>query len=159
MSKTNKISLNQERYLIAEQYSTTNFTLPISYKIKGHLDFDKLVQCFQSVVDNNDAFRIQFRKNSNGEITQEVMLNNKIEFNRHSLNNPNYDEIEDVIRRYFYIKRNIFNSFHTRLQLIKINENEHILTISSHHSLMDGLSITVLMMQLAKVWSQNRVVW
>ena len=109
-------------------------------------------------MDNNDAFRIQFRKNSNGKITQEVMLNNQIESDYNLLNNPSYDEIEDVIRRYFYIKRNIFNSFHTRLQLIKINENEHILTISSHHSLMDGLSITVLMMQLAKVWNQNRVV-
>ena len=158
MSKTSKISLNQERYLIAEQYSTTNFTLPISYKIKGYLDSDKLVQCFQSVVDNNDALRIQFRKNLNGDITQEVMLSNKIEFNRHSLNNPSYDELEDVIRRYFYVKNNIFNSFPARFQLIKINENEHILTISSHHSLMDGLSITVLMMQLAKVWNQNRVV-
>lgn len=158
MLKINKISLNQERYLIAEQYTATNYTLPISYKIKGFLDFDKLVQCFQSVVDNNDALRIKFRKNLNSEITQEVMLNNKIEFDYHSLNNPSYDEIEEIIRRYFYVKKNIFNSFHTRFQLIKINENEHILTISSHHSLMDGLSITVLMLQFAKAWNQNKVV-
>lgn len=157
MSKNQKITLNQERYLIAEQYSSTNYALTISYRIKGFLDFDKLVRCFQKVIDSNDSLRIKFRKNFNGEILQEVMPSNQIEFDYHSLNKPSHQQIEAVIKDYFYVKNNIFNIFHTQGQLIKINENEHILSISSHHSLMDGLSIAVLMLQFAKAWNQNKV--
>ncbi len=156
MSLTHKISLNQERYLIAEQYTGANYALTISYKIKGFLDVDKLVQCFQKVIDSNDSLRIKFRKNFNGEIFQEVLPNNKIEFDYRSLDDPSNQEIEAVIKDYFYVKRNIFNIFHTQGQLIKINEDEHVLSIASHHSLMDGLSIAVLMMQFAKAWNHDK---
>jgi len=65
-----KISLNQERYLIAEEFTNTNYTLTSSYRITGKLDRLKLFECFQRVVDSNDALRIKFSKNADGEVHQ-----------------------------------------------------------------------------------------
>jgi amino acid adenylation domain-containing protein len=157
MSATTKISLNQERYLIAEEYTETNFALAGSYIIKGHLDYDKLIASFQSVIDNNDAFRIKFSKNSNGEIFQNVMSDNKIEFDFQTLSNPSEEQIKATIGQYFYTKNSIYDVFPTKFQLIKINDLEHILTTSCHHSLFDGLSLAVFMLQLGKAWNQNKI--
>lgn len=151
-----KISLNQERYLIAEEFTNTNYTLTSSYRIKGELDHLKLLECFQKVVDSNDALRIKFSKNSNSEVHQLLHPNNQVEFDYQTLENPTHTQIKDVISRYFYTKNVIFDVFPTKGQLIKLSDTEHILTIASHHSLMDGLSIAVLLMQVAKVWNQGK---
>jgi amino acid adenylation domain-containing protein len=156
MSNINKVSLNQERYLIAEEYTETNFALAGSYIIKGPLDYDKLIASFQSVIDNNDAFRIKFSKNSNGEISQQVMPNNKVEFDFQTLDNPSEEQIKATISKYFYTKNGIYDVFLTKFQLIKINDTEHILSTSCHHSLFDGLSLAVFMLQLGKAWNQNK---
>lgn len=156
MQHTSKISLNQERYLVAEEFTHTNFTLAASYRIKGPLDTQKLISCLQRVVDSNEALRIKFFKDANGNITQELFANNPIVCDYQTLDNPTDAQIKAVISQYFYTKNEIFGVFLTKCQLIKLNETVHILTIASHHSLMDGLSFAVMLMQLAKAWNQNK---
>ena len=54
-----KLSLNHERYLLAEQFTQANYSLPFSFQIKGDLDTKKLVDALHIVINNNEVLRIK----------------------------------------------------------------------------------------------------
>lgn len=155
MVKKTKISLNQERYLLAEKYTEATYALPVSHLIKGNIETSKLTSAIQYVIDNNDALRIKFNLDANGDIWQEVMADNESLLDYHSLNNPSTNEIANIISTYFYSKGELFDNFLTKFQLIKINNNEHIFTYSIHHSLADGITLVSFMAKLASAWNGN----
>ena len=73
-----KLSLNQERYLLAEQFTQANYSLPFSFQIKGDLDAKKLVDALHIVINNNEALRIKIYLGKAGHYTQ--LVDDKIDF-------------------------------------------------------------------------------
>lgn len=64
-----KLSLNQERYLLAEQFTQANYSFPFSFQIKGGLDTKKLVKALHIVINNNEALRIKIHLDKAGHYT------------------------------------------------------------------------------------------
>ena len=148
-----KLSLNQERYLLAEQFTQANYSLPFSFQIKGDLDTKKLVDALHNVINNNEALRIKIHLDKAGHYTQ--LVDAKIDFKLDyiELLNSDDDKIKSIISQYFLTKAAILDTNLVKFQLIKLANQAHIFTFSLHHIIADGISRILFTEQLAKAWN------
>ena len=148
-----KLTLNQERYLLAEQFTQANYSLPFSFQIKGDLDTTKLADALHSVINNNEALRIKIHLDKAGQYTQ--LVDDKIDFKLDyvELLNSDTDKIKSTINQYFLTKAAILYTSLVKFQLIKLDNQAHIFTFSLHHIIADGISGVLFTEQLAKAWN------
>ena len=148
-----KLSLNQERYLLAEQFTQVNYTLPFSFQIKGNLDTKKLTDALLTVINNNEALRIKIHLDKAGQYTQVVDDNIDFKLDFVELLNSDNDKIKSIINQYFLTKSAIIDISLVKFQLIKLANQAHIFTFSLHHIIADGITGILFTEQLAAAWN------
>ncbi|MDB6121274.1 MAG: amino acid adenylation enzyme/thioester reductase family protein, partial [Pedosphaera sp.] len=122
--------------------------------LRGSLHLEKLVQTLAEVVDRHDALRATFLPDGSG---QKILP--KFELNIHtldisSLSNAEQEEkFAKVVSLEDETKFDLVNGPLIRGQAIKFSDIHHVLLLASHHIVMDGWSIGVVLNEVSRLYS------
>lgn len=148
------LSSAQKRMYIVNKINPQDlsYNIPIAYKIYGELDKVKICQAFNTLVKENEILRTVF-KEKDGEVFQEVIDNNSFRLS--------FEEVKESISEdalYDYI--NLLNLAEAPLfevRIIELNQFEYILFINTHHIILDGISVNILIEEVARYYNEEEV--
>lgn len=149
----NNLSLNQERYLFAEQFTPVNYHVPVRVVFKGQLDKVKFIASLEAVLDRHDIFKISIEKNSDGVYKQKINSRIKLLLDEHYLENENNLVIDQIIDDYCFQANDFLPDTLFKFQLIKVGQDQNIFVYSVHHILTDSVSKNIFLSELCEAWN------
>lgn len=143
-----------QRQMYILRYSGTseiNYNIPMTYRILGRLSRTKFEQAFAKLVKRHGGLRTYFFEKE-GNVWQGIFDKIHYEILRYQAENEEQAKkiIASWIQPFDLSKPGIF-----RLGLIEINPEDTIVFLDTHHSIMDGLSVTILMTELMQLYHEE----
>ncbi|MGM7721818.1 amino acid adenylation domain-containing protein [Metabacillus sp. Hm71] len=143
------VSSQQKRLYIMWQLNKDSlaYNLPTGIMIEGDLDTAAIQKTFQILVNRHEILRTSFSF-ADGQLVQHV----------HPMLAISVNCIEADQERLMEVVRSLIKPFHLekppliRINLIKIQENQHLLVTDAHHIVFDGLSMDVLMEEFTEIY-------
>ncbi len=142
-------------YLELLQGEVTAFNVPLRFKLEGPLDVSLLERAINTIIDRHEALRSTFAEDK-GELLQVVApslaLNLRVIDIGHLPPGRIGEEADRLgtieARRGFRLSSGPL----IRAELIRLAEDSHILHVSVHHAIFDGMSMTVFTRELAAIY-------
>jgi surfactin family lipopeptide synthetase A len=135
---------------------TPAYNIPFAYHLKGILDEVALEKSFNEIVRRHETFRTNFAS-KNGELYQYIKSENFIPLNKIDITKLSSEEQDDKVKK--LVKEESTYRFDLRKDsllrttLIKLNNEEHVLIIVSHHIILDHTSVLILTNELTSIYS------
>jgi aspartate racemase len=150
-------SISQQMFWYLEllQGEVTAFNVPLRFKLDGPLDVALLERTLNQIIERHEALRTRFAEDK-GELLQIVMPGLKLRVGVIDISHLPPGRIEDEADRLGTIEAR--RPFHlstgplVRAELLKLSATHHILHVSIHHAVFDGMSMTVLTKELAAIY-------
>ncbi|MCU0287997.1 MAG: HAD-IIIC family phosphatase, partial [Acidobacteria bacterium] len=144
------LSSAQQRLFILSQVEgiTTTYNMAGAMIIKGNLCRERFEKTFKNLLNRHESFRTSFHLMPEGPMQ---MVHEKVEFTvpYHEMMNAPVDNITADFVTPFDLSRAPL----VRAQLIKINEQEHLVLFDMHHIISDGLSLGILASEFRVLYS------
>jgi len=143
------VSPAQKRMFILNQLenNSTAYNIAGAFKVEGGLDRSRLVKALRQLVQRHETLRTSFEF-VNGEPVQRVQQ--EIECTIDNLQGTE-DDIPDMIRG-FVRPFNLSKAPLFRIGLGELTENKQILLFDMHHIISDGVSMGILVKELAGLY-------
>lgn len=115
--------------------------VPFSFRIRSQVDADKLHQAINAVMAHHDALRSIFLFES-GELIQQVIPTDKAqaEFNRFDVSGEDENSVRQRVIDGHKKPFELESKPPVRMDLYSWNYSDHVLMLSIHHTVIDGLS-------------------
>ncbi|MEK3854009.1 amino acid adenylation domain-containing protein [Cytobacillus sp. FSL H8-0458] len=142
------MSLSQKRMVILHELETegTTYNIPLVMKLNGDVQLTNIENAFKMLIKRHEILRTSFVK-VNGETVQKVEQNVDFEIGYGESAEADVPaRIESFIRPFNLEKAPLL-----RVDLLKINEDEHILMLDMHHIISDGMSMIIMMKELSDI--------
>jgi len=142
-------------YLELFQEGVTAFNVPLRFRLEGPLDVQLLEKSINTLISRHEALRTHFVEDD-GELLQVVTPELKITIPVIDISHLPEERMQEEIDRLGSIEAR--RPFHlstgpmVRAELIRRSADSHILHFTIHHSLFDGLSMTVATRELATIY-------
>ena len=158
LSVSNTLSYSQERFLILDAYGEHSgaFNIFQSYVLSGSLDMPAVTRAANRLVDRHEILRTAFRV-EDGKCRATLVQSADVECGYVDLSahdNP-YDKLQrlgnTIINEQF--KPDEPPLF--RVVIYKLSDSEHVLLFVTHHLVMDGWSMKILLEEFAQYYSFN----
>ncbi|MFZ2537576.1 MAG: condensation domain-containing protein, partial [Oscillospiraceae bacterium] len=152
------LSFSQERMWFMEQLQPGNpaYIVSTAYHITGQLNTDYLEKSFCEISKRHEIWRTTFEVR-NGQPVQIVHPETFVRLSKVDLQElaPQAGklEVEKLIEKESTKPINITQGPLWRVQLITLAKEEHVLILTSHHLIIDGTSIGILLKELAEYYS------
>lgn len=147
------ISLNQERYLFAEKATDISYALPVSFRISGSLDKDRLKKAISHLLDKHEMLRCSIQSHNQFLHTNVVHPYADARLDFVKIDTEDHNSIAKIIDSYFFQKVNYAAHELVKFQLIQLPQNESILSFSVHHIIADGVSIGIIIRDLSRFYN------
>ncbi|URZ17242.1 non-ribosomal peptide synthetase [Clostridium felsineum] len=149
------LSSAEKRMFILNQMnrSSINYNVPIIVKIEGKIDKVRFNKSIIELVKRHESLRTSF-ENIDGEVVQIVNDKNiipEITYIKAQKNQVN-DTIKEFIRPFDLSKAPLI-----RVVLIEILEKEYVLLINTHHIIMDGISVGILLKEFSYLYNKREL--
>ena len=133
--------------------NTTACILSGTLKMQKKIYMDVLQQAFQSVIKENDAFRIKLTLD-NGEAKQyvEPYSYRKIKYVDFSENSIR-DNVENWLDSYDRIPMELYDSELYEITMFKINDEEYGYHMKIHHIICDGISFAQIVENVNQIYA------
>jgi tyrocidine synthetase-3 len=128
----------------------TGYNIPSVWYVEGDLDVEKFAGIFQQLILRHESFRTFFSM-VNNEPVQRVYDESVIGHWSLVIGEAGKSEIEDRIKN-FIKPFDLSRAPLLRVELIKIDGQNHILTVDMHHIISDGLSIEIILKEFAEFY-------
>jgi amino acid adenylation domain-containing protein len=145
---------------LASQQTNTSiaYNMSAGYTIEGNIDITRINKSINQIVEKYEILRTNFIE-INGIPYQKINTadNLKFEIGLHHLKN---DTIEESIDRLINTEFDLEKEILIRVQLIQLETNQHLLLFSTHHIMMDGLSLEIFIKEFIRnynVTSENGI--
>ncbi|WP_218970346.1 non-ribosomal peptide synthetase, partial [Shouchella patagoniensis] len=151
------LSFAQERFWFVQQLEPNLpiFNMPASVRLYGDLNINWLENSINHIIENHESLRTVFRS-VNGEIIQNVLGNQYLKLKVVDLRKlssveqrtklKNYEEV--ISCKMFDLEKGPL----IQLQLICLEDNEHVLLICLHHMVFDGWSLGIFLKDLTQAY-------
>ena len=137
------VSGNQERYLLAERFTDASYPIPFSYTISGRLDSGALQRAIDDVVARHAILRLDVRNERSGFIAQSRDQAHIPLAHEWALG-ADEAQVRKRIEQFYATKLAEFGpQDFTRCLLISTAPDAHVLTLSLHHAIGDGVSMDI----------------
>jgi amino acid adenylation domain-containing protein/thioester reductase-like protein len=141
---------SQKRVFFIEQLQGqgTAYNVPLAFKIKGNLDRERLASSIDFLVERHEALRTSFHLVDNEPVQR---IHEKVKLKkiyRSASEEDLYSLIDEFVKPFNLTSPPLF-----RVELIKINDNEHILLLDFHHIIIDGTSMVTFLDELALLYA------
>lgn len=138
----------QKRMYMLQQFDkdSTAYNIPAVFELEGKIDNKKIEDTFRKLIKRHEALRTYF-ETINGKITQKIQKD--YQFNLSCTITS--ENIEDIINK-FIRPFDLGNVALFRVKLIVNNEKTYLL-IDMHHIISDGVSISNLINDFARLYN------
>lgn len=148
------LSFAQKRVYVISQLegAQTSYNMPAAMRVSGRLDKERFAATIKSIVMRHEALRTSFDV-VDGDIVQRVHDEVCMEV---AYWKATEDEVEGRIAE-FVRPFTLREAPLMRVGLIRLSEEHHILLFDMHHIISDGVSVRVLMDEIAHLYSGNEL--
>ncbi|UOY87817.1 non-ribosomal peptide synthetase [Bacillus glycinifermentans] len=148
------LSLAQQRiYIVSDlEDAGIGYNMPAAAMLEGTLDLHRLEESFQKLVDRHEALRTSFLS-VNGEPKQKI--HQQVRFKLEMIESGSLDEermLTSFVRRFDLEKAPLM-----RGGLVRIEDTRHMLLFDMHHLISDGVSISIILHDLAKFYNGEQL--
>ncbi|OOE55436.1 non-ribosomal peptide synthetase [Salinivibrio kushneri] len=145
--KTGPLSFSQSGLWFIEQYEDNShlYNMPVHFRLTGKLDVNALEYAFAALKDKHASLRTRFVRNRHGKGEQHIDDQAALTVTHHDLSHLDKEAREKALLR--RVEEDIYQSFDlekgglTRVELIRLDEEEHLLMLTQHHIISDGWSV------------------
>jgi tyrocidine synthetase-3 len=143
------VSSAQKRMFVLNQFEgkDTIYNMPAAFMVEGSLDREHFGQAIQKLVERHETLRTSFDLISGAPVQrvhQEVVFT--IDWMQGATENVG-EIVNDFIRPFDLSKAPLF-----RVRLVKLAENKHMVLFDMHHIISDGVSMGILVKELASLY-------
>nr|WP_309245933.1 non-ribosomal peptide synthase/polyketide synthase [Bacillus glycinifermentans] len=143
------LSSAQRRLFILDQIEGggISYNMPFVMKIEGRFDVQRLEGAFRQLIQRHEAFRTSIFM-ADGEPVQKI--EKEVDFNVKygRLGTERLEEkIKAFIRPFDLAKAPLL-----RAEVLKVNDEEHIMMLDMHHIISDGVSMAIFTKELAELY-------
>ena len=128
------------------------YNVPGAILVNEILNKEKVEECFRKIIEKQSVFRTSFVID-NGEVKQKIQ--NKVKFNVRTFENEN-SELENIINN-FPKPFNLETAPLLRVELHYLDNEKTLLLLDSHHIIMDGCSLEILINDFCKVYNEEEI--
>lgn len=152
------LSFSQQRLWYLDQLSPEQsvYNLPSAFRLKGHLAVETLFDAINLVVKRHDSLRTSFRIVNNQPVqivTTEIELQLSITEFEIFDGSDREQQLREHLVKLASIPFDLQRDLLFRVELLKLSEGEYVLFLMTHHTISDGTSMTVLINEIAKTYS------
>lgn len=158
------LSFGQEQMVILHQLMPNScaYNVPVAIKLTGKLSVPALQQCFVEMIERHCILSVRFEER-NGNLVQLLdeslrrALNNFSALDIRPMHGGRPETCAEIVYALFSAEIStpfdLFKGPVVRVQLLQSGDEEHLLLVNSHHSVVDGWSMRVLINDLCKMYS------
>lgn len=142
--------------LIGGEEANRSYNESVSLVLQGELNYSSLEKSLQDLFKRHDALRSGFSADGKQLC---IFSEGKLQYNYQDISSTDPDRQKDLIDQ--FLVEDAKSSFNLitgplfRVKLFKLAEDSHHLTLSSHHIICDGWSISIIMQDLGKLYSAS----
>ena len=133
--------------------SSIAYNMSAGYNIKGDLDKAKVNKSIHQIIEKYEILRTNFIE-INGIPYQKINATKNIKFEIVVLQLKG-NSIEEVIGRLINTEFDLEKEVLIRVRLLKLETNQHLLLFSTHHIIMDGLSLEIFIKEFIQNYNEN----
>lgn len=141
------LSASQSGLWFIEQYQqgTALYNMPVYFRLHGSLDVAALDYAFQALGARHASLRTCFVRNAEGQGEQRILATSALRLEIEDLGELTLEQREQRIAQ--RVREAIERPFDlasgnlTRVQLLRLASDEHLLMITQHHIISDGWSV------------------
>ncbi len=142
-------------YLELLQGEVAAFNVPLRFHLTGPLDVGLLERSLNAIIDRHEALRTHLSE-ENGELLQIVIPELKLKVPVIDISQFPPDQLQQEADRLGSIEAHRPFLLSTgpviRAELLRLKTDSHILHVTIHHAMFDGMSMTVMTGELAKIY-------
>lgn len=142
-------------YLDQIQPGVTAFNVPLRFRLEGPLRPDLLKRTLNTIVERHESLRTHFAED-NGELLQIVRPELALDLPVIDISHLPADRVQEEADRLASIEaRRPFQPATgplVRAELVRFAADRHILHVTAHHAVFDGMSMTVLTREIAAIY-------
>lgn len=142
-------------YLELLQGEVTAFNVPLRFKLAGPLDASLLEKSINTIIARHEALRTTFGEDG-GELLQIVAPELRIPLTIIDISHLPADRLDEEADRLGTIEARrpfrLSSGPLIRAELVRLSGESHILHVSVHHAIFDGMSMTVFTRELAVIY-------
>lgn len=143
------LSFNQRRLVFLDKLEPDNpfFRISVAARLRGPLDVAAVQAAFDALVARHEILRTRFPDENKPVIETTANLPVQRETDATDLEDV-YTRIEHLLTQPF----NLANGPLTRIHLFRMDQADHVLFVTMHHIITDGLSSTILLRDFAALY-------
>ncbi|MEP0262579.1 amino acid adenylation domain-containing protein [Dokdonia sp.] len=151
------LTSSQQQLWTLSQFDSGNSAYNIfePYEFNGVIDFDKLSQAFNQLVERHESLRTVFKEDTHGVLSQYVVpvtsYTGSLQFvDLSSVTSQELKDHSDAIQKHAFDleKGPLFIG-----EIVKISDERHILMLNMHHIIGDGWSMSVLSKEFMAIYN------
>ncbi|HQT23446.1 MAG: hypothetical protein B7X86_11615 [Sphingobacteriales bacterium 17-39-43] len=140
--------------LIGGEEANRSYNESVSLILQGELNYPSLEKSLHALFKRHDALRSGFSADGKQLC---IFSEGKLQYNYQDISGTDPDRQKDLIDQFLVedarTSFNLLTGPLFRVNLFKLAEESHHLTLSSHHIICDGWSISIIMQDLGKLYS------
>ncbi|HEU4325741.1 MAG TPA: condensation domain-containing protein, partial [Roseiflexaceae bacterium] len=152
------LSFAQQRLWFLDQLQPGSplYNIPSAVRLLGRLDVDALRRSMDTIVQRHAVLRTTFATVGQQPV-QVIAPASGLALDLLDLRDVPPDELEPLLERYASDEARLPFDLHTgplvRARLLRAGDEEHVLLVTMHHIISDGWSISVIMRELAILYT------
>lgn len=138
------------------------YNLTVQMGLYGKLDIARMEKAFNRIIAENDSLRASFSKKGNEYF---IRIRESYELSL-SITNIDGDTKEDRKKEAYKQAKivsdkaiDVYNSVGFMVDVLKIDEDEHLMVMNFHHALSDGTTLGILIATLLEYYKNEEVVF
>nr|WGD59118.1 condensation domain-containing protein [Bacillus subtilis] len=128
------------------------YNMPAAAILEGPLDIQKLERAFQGLIRRHESLRTSFVLENS---TPRQKIHNSVDFNIEMIERGGRSDeaiMASFVRKFDLAKAPLF-----RIGLLGLEENRHMLLFDMHHLISDGVSIGIMLEELARIYKGEQL--
>lgn len=132
---------------------STAYNMSAGYTIEGNINITRINKSINQIIEKHEILRTNFIE-VNGIPYQKINILEKNRFEIGILQLKN-DTIEETIYRFVNTEFDLEKEMLIRIQLIQLETNQYLLLFSTHHIMMDGLSLEIFIKEFIENYNES----
>ncbi|POR17092.1 hypothetical protein BWK58_15135, partial [Flavobacterium columnare] len=149
------ITKDQENIWLATQMEefSNAYNMYSIFTIKGIINYQSLENAIKQVIEENEILRTNFIE-SQGEILQSI--NQKVDF-KIDIHKIDKEELSKSITEFVSYDFNLNTDLLLKVAIFEVDDNEKHLAFLTHHIIVDGISLELLLAKLISLYKTEEV--
>jgi hypothetical protein len=153
--KNYELTSPQYNIWLASQQKNTSiaYNMYAAYSIEGIVNLDKISTAIHKIIEKHEILRTNFIE-VNGIPYQKIKPFEKVKFAISTLESGD-EKVEEIINEFNNTAFDLETDLLLKVQLLRIYENKSVLLFCTHHIIMDGLSLEILIKEFIQNYNVN----